>query len=56
MNGRAIKARPKGSTITEERPSMLAPKNPPFNIVRASHVMLGVADLARSRAFYEQML
>jgi catechol 2,3-dioxygenase len=38
---------------------MLAPKpivDPPFNIVRASHVTLGVADLARSRAFYEQML
>jgi catechol 2,3-dioxygenase len=38
---------------------MPAPKHifdPPFNIVRASHVMLGVADLARSRAFYEQTL
>jgi len=38
---------------------MLAPHshiNPPFNIVRASHVTLNVADLARSRAFYEQML
>jgi catechol 2,3-dioxygenase len=38
---------------------MLAPQsniNPPFNIVRASHVTLNVADLARSRAFYEQML
>jgi catechol 2,3-dioxygenase len=38
---------------------MLAPKpivDPPFNIVRASHVTLGVADLARSRAFYEQTL
>ena len=26
--------------------------DPPFNIVRASHVVLGVTDLARSRAFY----
>ena len=25
---------------------------PPFNMTRASHVVLGVADLARSRAFY----
>ncbi len=26
---------------------------PPFNIVRCSHAVLGVSDLARSRAFYE---
>ena len=30
--------------------------NPPFNIVRASHVELGVRDLARSRAFYVDCL
>src|SRR5262245_52068006 len=30
--------------------------NPPFNIVRASHVELGVADVARSRAFYVDCL
>jgi catechol 2,3-dioxygenase len=30
--------------------------DPPFNIVRASHVRLAVADLSRSRAFYEQTL
>ena len=30
--------------------------NPPFNIVRCSHVALGVTDLARSRAFYEGTL
>ena len=30
--------------------------NPPFNIVRASHVELGVADLAKSRAFYVDCL
>ena len=30
--------------------------NLPFHIVRASHVRLGVSDLARSRAFYEEML
>ena len=30
--------------------------NPPFNIVRASHVVLGVTDLARSRAFYADTL
>ena len=30
--------------------------NPPFNIVRASHVELGVADIARSRAFYVDCL
>jgi catechol 2,3-dioxygenase len=27
--------------------------DPPFSIVRASHVVLGVTDLGRSRAFYE---
>ena len=31
-------------------------QNPPFNIVRSSHVTLGVSDLARSRAFYEGTL
>ena len=30
--------------------------NPPFNIVRASHVELGVSDLAKSRAFYVEKL
>ena len=30
--------------------------DPPFNIVRASHVVLGVADLGRSKAFYEGAL
>src|ERR1051325_9631395 len=30
--------------------------NPPFNIVRASHVEFGVAELARSRAFYVDCL
>src|SRR4051794_15063420 len=30
--------------------------NPPFNIVRASHVELGVADIGRSRAFYVDCL
>ena len=30
--------------------------NPPFNIVRASHVELGVADLTRSHAFYVDCL
>src|SRR5262249_42335837 len=30
--------------------------NPPFNIVRASHVELGVRDLVRSRAFYVDCL
>jgi len=29
---------------------------PPFNITRASHVRLGVADLARSRDFYTKIL
>ncbi len=29
---------------------------PPFNIVRASHIALGVTDLGRSRAFYEETL
>ena len=29
---------------------------PPFNIVRSSHITLGVADLGRSRAFYEGTL
>jgi catechol 2,3-dioxygenase len=35
------------------RPPELAP---PFNVVRASHVELGVRDLARSRAFYVDCL
>lgn len=30
--------------------------NPPFNVVRASHVELGVHDIARSRAFYVDCL
>ncbi len=30
--------------------------NPPFNIVRCSHITLGVSDLARARAFYETTL
>src|SRR5436190_22877420 len=30
--------------------------NPPFNIIRASHVELGVADIARARAFYVDCL
>lgn len=30
--------------------------SPPFNIIRASHAALGVADLARARAFYEGVL
>jgi catechol 2,3-dioxygenase len=30
--------------------------DPPFNVVRASHVELGVRDLARSRAFYVDCL
>ena len=38
---------------------MPAPKHifdPPFNIVRCSHVTLGVTDLGRSRAFYAETL
>jgi catechol 2,3-dioxygenase len=31
-------------------------RDPPFNIVRASHIELGVRDLARSRAFYVDCL
>jgi 3,4-dihydroxyphenylacetate 2,3-dioxygenase len=30
--------------------------NPPFNVVRASHVTLGVRDLSRARAFYVDCL
>src|ERR1700735_5933676 len=30
--------------------------DPPFNVVRASHVELGVRDLGRSRAFYVDCL
>ena len=30
--------------------------NPPFNVVRASHVELGVRDLSRARAFYVDCL
>jgi catechol 2,3-dioxygenase len=37
-------------------PAQSSAGNPPFHIVRASHVRLGVSDLARSRAFYEEML
>src|SRR4051812_1119034 len=42
-----------------EEPLMPIPKHvfdPPFNIVRSSHVALGVADLGRARAFYEGAL
>src|SRR5215468_6132562 len=35
------------------RPPVL---DPPFNVVRASHVELGVRDLARSQAFYVDCL
>ena len=38
---------------------MPAPKHifdPPFNIVRCSHVALGVTDLGRSKAFYADTL
>ncbi|HEY2136431.1 MAG TPA: VOC family protein, partial [Xanthobacteraceae bacterium] len=35
------------------RPPILSP---PFRIVRASHVELGVRDLARARAFYVDCL
>ena len=31
-------------------------ENPPFNIVRMSHIELGVTDLAASRKFYTEML
>ncbi len=30
--------------------------DPPFNIVRTSHVTLGVSDLGRAKAFYEGAL
>ena len=30
--------------------------NPPFNVVRSSHVVLGVTDIERSLAFYEETL
>ena len=30
--------------------------DPPFNIVRASHVVLGITDVGRARAFYEGAL
>jgi catechol 2,3-dioxygenase len=38
---------------------MPAPKhtiNPPFNIIRCSHIVLGVKDLAASRAFYADII
>ncbi len=30
--------------------------NPPFNVTRASHAVLNVKDLARSRAFYVDLI
>lgn len=45
--------------VSDQEPIMPAPKHvfdPPFNIVRASHVRLAVRDLERSRAFYETTL
>ena len=30
--------------------------DPPFNIVRSSHIALGIADLGRSPAFYAETL
>ena len=37
-------------------PLVAANPAPPFDVVRVSHVELGVADLQRSRAFYEEAL
>src|SRR5215210_7416945 len=45
-----------GTTSEEIMPLRDPVFNPPFNIVRASHVELGVADIARSRAFYVDCL
>jgi catechol 2,3-dioxygenase len=44
--------------MTPEHPVSI-PKpnyNPPFNVTRASHAVLGVTDLAKSRAFYVDLI
>ena len=38
--------------VTLPRPNY----NPPFNITRASHVVLDVKDVAKSRAFYVDLI
>ena len=57
MTGTASQA-PGGNPVTGTANSPLVAANPapPFDIVRIAHVELGVADLERSRAFYEQGL
>jgi catechol 2,3-dioxygenase len=57
----AIDGSPLGSKDCqrEKDPPMPVPMpttTPPFNIIRASHVTLGVTDLGRSRAFYADTL
>ena len=48
-----MKAGPSGqATMPVPAPNLY----PPFNIIRLSHVELGVTDLARSRAFYVDTL
>lgn len=43
--------------VSSERPAIPRPNvRPPFDITRASHVVLGVRDLGRSRAFYADVL
>src|SRR6185312_6435312 len=44
----------RGTTIPMPLPKHVF--DPPFNIVRASHVVLGVSDLERSLAFYQGLL
>jgi hypothetical protein len=44
---------------TSPEPSVSIPKpvyNPPFNVTRASHAVLTVKDLAKSRAFYVDLI
>ena len=48
-----------GDNLSRERLCMALPTtnpHPPFNITRASHVVLTVRDLKASRTFYEQVL
>ncbi len=37
-------------------PIRVAPRHPPFTIIRASHIEYGVTDLARSRDYWVDAL
>src|SRR5258707_7739460 len=48
--------KPSQTAIEPAMPIRKSEFNPPFNVVRASHVELAVRDLARTRSFYVDCL